>query len=146
MWSKNVLRGRISGCLFELANIPFQKDLWTNKVKNLWGDSTELLADLGAIIGDGNLLHFKAEGYISDEEEGKLLKLDKFLLKITDNYFQDGVDNEVLWKSSDWKFVSEIAKDLYCHHFENDEFIYFKEHIPDSLEMRKKLKMKYPLE
>lgn len=123
-WTRKIWRKKLSGCLFELGSISFQKKAWLAKIDNYiasYSESINQLEDCGVFE---HLDQFYKESLVDEVERNKIQILLTEIEKT--NQFEEwddyhSVDDlDKIWKSNLWKSISVIAADLLLNHFKSD--------------------------
>lgn len=133
-------RSSFSSRLFELANIPFQKECWSAKIPNCQSDYGDLMEGLEFLWDDSTREVYLGDGILNQNEINDLMNLVPYLESV------DNIDNdEDLWRNDYWVKASKLAKEIYFKHFENDERDYYQKYAPEELIRFNELIIKFPL-
>lgn len=124
-WTKKTWRNEVSVNLFEFANLPFQKDLWLNKISGYQSDFDSLINDFDSCGIPDYINDFVLDDFLCKADAKKLLEINTLINKLPD--IQTPQDYKLLWELNDWILISSLSSNLFNKSFLKD-FKSSKEH------------------
>lgn len=136
-------RSTFSSRLFELANIPFQKECWLAKIPNSQSSFRDILEVFEHFINENVALEYVTDQVLDNDEAYSIIKLTKMLNQL-DDYISE-TDFEILWEKDEWIEITKLARDIYYKSFENDEKDYYEKYSPEDFVKFNDLIRRFPL-
>lgn len=119
-WTKEVWRQGVAAILFEFANIPFQKALWTGKIGGYSSFFDEAICGFGDHGIPEHIDEFKKMNFISDSEANQLIALSDSIDRFCKGKEEVEFKHDSLWKNHEWINLSKDFKKVLQDCFEDD--------------------------
>lgn len=114
-WTKNAWQQEVSINLFEIACIPFQKELWLAKIPGCQSDFNEVVNRFDGCGIPDHLNEFIKDDFLNQEQAVELEKLSSLINETGE--FNSQEEFEKLWSSELWQQISRLAGEIFTKHY-----------------------------